>query len=235
MYSQSLCRGDQGAPPDGSATVAAVKDATSLPEQVMAPFPGPLSKIAFLVAADLGDVAGEGGPCDEVIVGIAGDSRVHVYRTCGAGEELLFEGSAVLDGPGGPEEIPLGIELVNGAKIRDRNASISVVHANEDEFLDVLVNTTADEIQIAYGRGDGLFHSQPPAADTDMDGKTSVLVLPPEKGGQEALDELVNPGQPLRRGGFLRPESRPGAQPAALSRGERDGRLPELRETLRRV
>lgn len=184
---------DPGAPPDGSATVAAVRDATSLPEQVMAPFPGPLSKVAFLVAVDLGDVAGASGPCEEVIVGIAGEPKIHVYRTCGAGEDLLFDGSTVLDGPDGPEVIPLGIELVNGAKIRDRNASISVVDVNGDGFVDVLVNTSAKEIQIAYGRGDGLFQSQPPAAGTQMDGKTSVLVLPPEMGDQKVLDELVNP------------------------------------------
>ena len=171
---------------DGSTTmVAAVQDPQDIAAPQMGELPGPLADIALLVAADLGVpdavMANPPEPCDEVLVAFEGRPTIGVYRTCEIALDAM--GQPELDLMGQPVLKPIfaqlpPIELAGGAKIRDFNAAIAVVDYDSDGHPDVLVNTDAPELHIAYGLGNGTFHSQPSAMGA-ADNRTSVLALPP--------------------------------------------------------
>ncbi len=159
---------DDGTPvvPPGDALVAAVKDPQFKAVEQMAKLPGKLADVVLLAAADFDPPGDPNTACDEVVVGLKGQPKLLVFRTCGPAGEPVFA--------------PLpGIQLAGGAKLRDFNAAIAVVDVNQDGLLDVLVNTTAPELEVAYGLGNGTFHSQPPMPGVIPDGHASVAALPP--------------------------------------------------------
>ena len=154
----------EGGMPPGGTAVAAVKDPRYKATPMMGSFSQPLSEIVLLAAADF-DPPADPAACDEILVGFKGQPKIRVYRTCDPAGQPAFI------------ELP-GIQLADGAKLRDINAAIAVVDANQDGNPDLLVNTTAAELHLAFGRGDGTFHSQPPVAGVPSDGLTSVVPPP---------------------------------------------------------
>jgi hypothetical protein len=168
-----------------TTTVAAVEDPQLIATPQMGELPGLLADIAFLAAADLGVpdavMANPPEPCDEVLLAFEGRPTIGVYRTCEIALDAM--GQPELDPTGQPVVEPVfaevaEIELAGGAKIRDFNAALAVVDLDGDGSLDILVNTDAPELHVAYGLGNGTFHSQPPAPGVLPDNRTSVVPLP---------------------------------------------------------
>lgn len=156
---------DGGPPPPnppkpGSVQVALLKDASSRLE--MAPtdeLPFSINDIAAVQAADI-----DGDGCDEVVLGLMGDTQMHVYSLCSQ------EGHMV--------EIPgAAVNLDAGAKLRAHNASIAVADLNGDMRADIVANADDCSIHIAYGDGKAHFGALPPPGMADQ--KTGPLALDP--------------------------------------------------------
>ncbi len=73
------------------------------------------------------------------------------------------------------------VQLGGGARIRDVNASLAVHDQNGDGFLDIVVNAIQGdrgELHVAYGLGDGRFHSTPSLPSSGSpDQRTGALSL----------------------------------------------------------
>jgi hypothetical protein len=139
---------------------------------------GSLDKLAVLQAADLGVMPvtimppmGMGSmtvtcaDCDEVLIGFAGESQVRLL--------------GVVQRPGS-DQMALGqlaspVTLDSGTSLRQRNAASAVIDYNGDGALDLIVNAMDDNLHIAYGTGDGGFHSKLPVDKDNPDQHTSVL------------------------------------------------------------
>jgi hypothetical protein len=186
---------DQGG---GAGEVAAVPDPRGSPIP-LASLPGGIDGIAALVAADLdGAGAPEGERCDEVALARAGGTRIQLYRLCDPDGSLTFAPLAA------PE-----VELDGGAALRDRNGSLALVDYNADGQVDLLTNADDGALHIAYGLGDGRFHSLPPPAAAP-DQRTSALAVPDPMLGEQ----LVNPDALFVAGEF--DAAQPGAELRAV-------------------
>ena len=166
----------------GGVGMAGVVDPRNVP-QPAGGLPGSLGELVLLAAVELGDAPpppGQApcGTCDELLVGFAGDSQIHSVT--------LFPGA----GMDGQETLAAGmplpvIKLPEGAKLRTDNAAMAVVDADGDEILDVIVNVQPTPgmpgtgLVIAFGTGDGRFHSTSPSNKVAPDGETSPFMPPP--------------------------------------------------------
>jgi hypothetical protein len=118
-------------------------------------------------------------PCDELAFGHKGDTYVDVYTACGPDGMGGFAWNAYDGKTKKPTEVSLtgGATLVSGPLLLD---------ANGDGHLDFLVGASrcsgCDEVDVAYGVGDGTFHSDPstiPAQNGDEQFSTYPLVKGP--------------------------------------------------------
>ncbi|MDC0681443.1 FG-GAP repeat domain-containing protein [Sorangium atrum] len=183
--------GTGGEPPAsaGPGRVAVMSDPAATPQTLDGDVVAP-GDIAAAVAADLdGDAAADAEPCDEAIVAKRGDDRIRIYAVCGpAGSNAL----AAL-----PE-----VQLGGGARIRDVNASLAVHDQNGDGFLDIVVNAIhgdLGEIHVAYGLGNGRFHSTPSLPSSGSpDQRTGALSL----GDAELEAALADPDRIFVAGDF---------------------------------
>ncbi|MEZ4310838.1 MAG: VCBS repeat-containing protein [Polyangiaceae bacterium] len=176
----------------GGIGLASVTDPLKKPNPAGGITPGggkQLRDLSFLVAVDLGPVDVVVGPdtktcdaCDELLLGFAGDSVIQRFA--------LYKGTGTSP-PGAPPaaEGPMlappvaAITLPPGRTLREKNASIAVIDYDGDSTLDVIVNTEGGPLHIAYGAGDGRFHSTSPPDTASPDGKASPL--PMGSGGQD--------------------------------------------------
>lgn len=191
----------------GGVGMAGVVDPEYLP-QPAGGLPGTLAELVILASADLGPVPPPPGeqacdPCDEVLVGFAGQGQIFAAA--------LFTGKsrsgAAIVSAAMPQPV---IKLPQGTTLRDWNASIAVVDVDGDGALDVIVNTKSGSgmvggpLVVAYGTGDGRFHSTSPADKVAPDGATSPLPLPAVPPGTPDPAEFdayfvaadLDPGQP---------------------------------------
>ncbi|WP_437593508.1 FG-GAP repeat domain-containing protein [Sorangium sp. So ce1000] len=179
----------------GPGRVAVMSDPAVTPQTLDGDAVAP-GDIAAAVAADV-DAAANAEPCDEAIVAKRGDDRIHLYAVCGpAGSNAL---AALPD-----------VQLGGGARIRDVNASLAVHDQNGDGFLDIVVNAIhgdSGEIHVAYGLGDGRFHSTPGLPSSGSpDQRTGALSL-----GDAALEAaLADPDRIFVAGDFE--PARPGLE-----------------------
>jgi hypothetical protein len=126
-----------------------------------------------VVALAAGDV--KAGGCDEIVYGAATAPQLFVASACpdaaawttAALPPIKLEGFAKL-----PDEARPGMP---GEDAPPSSASIALVDGDGDGHLDVLVNDASGDLHIAYGLGDGRFHSTSPPSDPP-DQTTRVLV-----------------------------------------------------------
>jgi hypothetical protein len=143
--------------------------------QLFALLPEPSSALAgHVVVGDL-DEDPALSPCDEFAFAFTGAGEVRVYTSCKP------------DGMGGfaynTGATPTLVELAGGATVV---RGPLLLDANDDGHLDLLVGASScsgcDEVQIAYGVGDGSFHSDPqtiPASSGDLGFSKYPLVTGP--------------------------------------------------------
>ncbi len=145
--------------------VAAVLDPHKELVDFAASLPFAFAKFQAAQAADL-----DGGPCDELVVAEGGATALRLYSLC--------DPNASMDSP--PVFAPLSsptVQLDAGAKLRDRNAAITLIDFDGDQNLDLITNADDDKLHIAYGLGDGHFHSSPPPFPAVPDQTTSELPI----------------------------------------------------------
>jgi hypothetical protein len=149
------------------ADVTLVVDPGKNPETFAGALPFSAAEIAVAVAGDVWiDPTPDAKPCDEVVIAKNGDAMVFVFRVCGTGET---NGFTALQSP--------DVDLDSGAKVRAKNAQLVLADMNDDGYRDLVTNASDMNLHVAYGFGDGRFHSQPtlPPAPAMPDGKTSLL------------------------------------------------------------
>ncbi|XXX81534.1 hypothetical protein WMF30_22515 [Sorangium sp. So ce134] len=189
--------GAGGQPPSsgGPGRIAVMSNPSAKP-QTLDGDAVPPGDLAAAVAADLDEDAADGGPCDEAVVAKRGDDRIRIYAVCGPGGAYAL--SAL------PE-----VQLGGGAKLRDANASLAVHDQDGDGHLDLVVNAVSGgrgEIHVAYGLGDGRFHSTSPPSAASPDQRTGKLSL----GDAELEAALADPYSIFVAGDFDR--ARPGPE-----------------------
>ncbi|WP_437320861.1 FG-GAP repeat domain-containing protein [Sorangium sp. So ce385] len=186
-----------GQPPStgGPGRVAVMSDPSVKPQALDGDVVAP-GDIAAAVAADLDEAPADGGPCDEAVVAKRGDDRLRIYAVCGPGGSLALTAL--------PE-----VRLGGGATLRDVNASLAVHDQDGDGHLDLVVSAVSGgrgEIHVAYGLGDGRFHSASPPSAGSPDQRTGTLSL----GDAELEAELAEPDRIFVAGDFDR--ARPGPE-----------------------
>jgi len=150
--------------------LAGVVNPINRPENLMIGLEDELDELTILQAVELGEMFGC-AQCDEVVVGAAGDVRLKLYGLTTKTEMMNGQPVAHMSAV----EIGPALELDSGASLRARNASVAVVDYNQDGLADVIVNATDQKLHIAYGAGNGKFHSTTPPDEVAPDGHTSVL------------------------------------------------------------
>lgn len=157
--------------------IAGVVDPKNTPRPSGAGFPGvTMADLVLLEAARLNTDS----PSDDVLVGFAGQNV------------LLSMSLSMVPDPmiPGTDKISVttpkpAVTLPQGATLRTENASMAVVDHDGDGTLDVIVNSEAGSpmakspLYVAYGTGDGRFHSTSPPDKAAPDGMASQLALPP--------------------------------------------------------
>lgn len=167
-----------------SVGVAGVVDPQLIPVNLGIGLSGRLDDLVILAAAELGTVplpAGQQGTpcdaCDEVLAGMEGTPVI-----------LRISVQIVQNGPV-PTMAALPIEpvitLPPGAVLRKNNAAIALVDVDADSSLDVIVNSEKDGLFVAFGTGDGRFHSTSPPDLAAPDGLVSPLPGQPPEVGQK--------------------------------------------------
>ncbi|WP_197041249.1 FG-GAP-like repeat-containing protein [Chondromyces apiculatus] len=157
-------------PAEGKAGAIRLLRDPALNPRALGEMPEAVRGASVVSTGDLDGVgAAAGKACDEIVVAAKDQKALRLYGFCGASAEPSF---APLPSP--------TVTLDGNGTIRDRNAAIAVVDVNEDGALDLLVNATDDKIHVAYGLGDGRFHSAPPPVTPPgmPDQRTSPLALP---------------------------------------------------------
>jgi hypothetical protein len=108
-------------------------------------------------------------PCPEIVIGFRGDDRVRIYTPC-AGALTYASGE-----PPRVVTLPAGHEVAGAVFVAD---------VNGDDALDVLVPARDSDqllvLAVAFGLGDGTFHSDPtalPAPGLGDDGASPVVAL----------------------------------------------------------
>lgn len=125
--------------------------------------PSELATAIAVADVDLADDACAGGFArPEVAFAQIGASAVPIASTCGGGEDLAFDFAF------GEVELPAGETL--GA------AGTFFAHADLDDELDLVTQTSSGQILAAYGDGDGGFHGATPAV-APGDGRFSPTPL----------------------------------------------------------
>ncbi len=134
--------------------------------------------------ADLdGDQQEESKRCDELIYAVGSAQQLKVAALCQDGKDQL-------------KQLP-AVQLDSGAKIRGRASTLATLDYNSDGDIDLLVNADDGKIHIAYGQGDGTFHSSPDPPAVAADQKTSALALDPK-----IAEELSKPDTLFVAGNF---------------------------------
>lgn len=116
-------------------------------------------------------------PCDEVVLPFAGEDHVLVYSPC------KLEAGVVgwnVGGVASPVKLPKGFAVAPPMKGNDASAGAHLADVNADGHLDLLVAARSPEddpwIVVAYGLGDGRFHSIAKELPTDApDGRAAKL------------------------------------------------------------
>lgn len=141
------------AAPDGvSSDVTVIFDSQKAPETFPKAYPQKVTDIAAVVAADV-DPKVNSMPdvtCDEIIIGKRGDSKLELYKLCTSGT-----------GNGFTKLTAAQIALTNST-VRDHGTAIFAADANGDLITDLITNLADEKVHVAYGIGDGRFHSLPP-------------------------------------------------------------------------
>lgn len=138
---------------DGVATdVTLIFDSQQAPVTFPKAYMGHVSDIAAIVAADVDPMinAMDDVLCDEIIVAKRGDTKLELYKLCTGASTNGFE-----------KLLNSQIALTN-AKVRDSGSRLFAADANEDGITDLLTNLSDNKVHIAYGLGNGRFHSIPP-------------------------------------------------------------------------
>jgi hypothetical protein len=137
--------------------------------QLMFPIDGGPELLAGDVAVGSFDESAA-SPCDELALAFTTQSVVHVFTPCRADAK----GQTEVNTPGATQRALPDVALPAGAKVK----GLRVGHIDADAHLDLLVDSTQG-VFVAYGVGDGSFHSThpPPApnpASPAGDGKASA-------------------------------------------------------------
>lgn len=111
-------------------------------------------------------------PCDEFAMAFQGESRVHVYTPCRSNGATI-EINALQLAAGDPAQMILPDVMLPGAT---PVTGLRTGRINADTHLDLLVDTAAG-IFVAYGVGDGTFHSSPTVPASLGDNKASAFTL----------------------------------------------------------
>lgn len=117
-------------------------------------------------------------PCEEFAMAFQGESRVLVFTPC------RLNGSTIeLNRPIGglPQVLLPGVSLPANATA----TGLRTGRINADTHYDLLINTTAG-IFVAYGVGDGTFHSSLPVPAASGDGRASAFTMTVTAGGSSA-------------------------------------------------
>jgi hypothetical protein len=145
------------------------------------------SQILYRVAGQAWEIAGEPraaqldeaadtSPCSELVLAFSGQDRIHVYETCrktvGPGEWGWNSKDE------SPIEQPHTVELPGGVGVGPRG--VQLADLNLDSHLDLFIDADDGQTYMAFGVGDGTFHSDPTSlpAVTDGDGQVNPSGLP---------------------------------------------------------
>lgn len=144
------------------------------PQVFMDALVGKIQDIATIAVGDFFVPMGEMKPCDEIVIGMRGSKTLEIYQLCTPAGAYQFV-------PGPMSKVTLDANYT----IRNKNARVLVVDVNGDGHLDLATN--GEEVKadikdtifaplVAYGVGDGRFHSNPMPLPNGMmpDGKASV-------------------------------------------------------------
>lgn len=155
---------------DSKTDIVIQSSAQKGPQVFMDALAAKVDDIAAIAIGDFYSPPGATKPCDEIVIGRRGSKTLDIYQLCTAAGDYQFV----------PGPIP-SVMLHEQYKIRQKNARILAVDVNGDNKLDLASNCFHDEDFVpcvAYGLGDGRFHSVPmPLPPGGMpDEKTSTLL-----------------------------------------------------------
>jgi hypothetical protein len=91
-------------------------------------------------------------PCDEFVLAMQGEDRVNVYTPC-----AFNSANGVAGWNQGSDNLP-GVLLPSGVTVA---GSALLVDVNRDSHLDIMVGGSDSQLYVAFGVGDGSFHSDP--------------------------------------------------------------------------
>lgn len=109
---------------------------------------GSVATIRAAITANIADDGPEGA-CDELVLARVGEKRIAPYRLCNPNGGYAFAA------------LP-AVTLDAGAAVRDENATVVAADVDGDGNQDLLTNATDTTIHVAFGLGDGRFHSKKP-------------------------------------------------------------------------
>ena len=102
--------------------------------------------------------------CDEMVMAIAGEAAVRVFSLCDEGDGLALDAITQV--------------ALSAGTIRSLNASLALVDQDGDGHLDIVSNADGAAAQVAYGTGNGAFHSTPDLPDGEVaDERMSLLAV----------------------------------------------------------
>ncbi len=150
---------------DGKSDVVVLYEPQSPPKSFSAAFPAKAEDIAAVAKGDVYAPPGASAPCEEVIIGVRGGDGLDIYQLCTAAGAYQFAPA------------PTSKILLSGTKVRAKNTRIVVADINGDTIPDVATNGADSKPHVAFGLGDGRFHSTPPPLPpgTMPNNKTSIL------------------------------------------------------------
>jgi len=151
---------------ESTCDVVIQSNAQQGPQVIKAALPGKIEDIATITTGDIYNPPGATKSCDEIIIGMRGSKTFDIYQLCTASGMYQFA----------PGPMPK-VSLHDNHTIRQKNARAFAVDVNGDGLLDITSNSEQQDPCVAFGLGDGRFHSMPPPLPPNMmaDGKTSVL------------------------------------------------------------
>jgi hypothetical protein len=138
---------------DGTTSdVTLIFDPQQAPVTIPKAYAHKVTDIAAVIAADV-DPNVNSMPnilCDEIIIAAHGETKLELYKICTSD---TTNGFTKLQNP--------QITLTN-TSVRTTGASIFAADANGDQITDIITNTQDKKVHVAFGFGDGRFHSLPP-------------------------------------------------------------------------
>ncbi|HRI64166.1 MAG TPA: VCBS repeat-containing protein [Polyangium sp.] len=142
-----------------SSDVTLIVDAQKAPQTFPKAYAQNVTDIAAVLATDI-DPTVNSAPdvtCDEIVIAKKGDTKLELYKLC---ENATMNGFSKMQSP----QITL-----TGTTVRDKGAAIYGSDVNGDLITDIITNTSnkstnppVNKVHVAYGVGDGRFHSSPP-------------------------------------------------------------------------